>query len=67
MGGSRVNLEIKETLSPNSLISRLVLKQECRKNWPNRPESYANSIKVNLTQKSTEIFYNANKKNLLRA
>ena len=64
MGVSRVNLEVKETLSLNSSVSRLVLKQESRKSWPNPPESYTNGMKVNLTQKGTEIFYNANKKNL---
>ena len=67
MGVSRVNLEIKETLRLNSSISPLVLKQEFRKNWPNRPESYTNGIKVSLTQKGIEILYNANKKSLSRA
>ena len=60
-------MEIKETLRLNSSISRLVLKQESRKNLPNRPESYMNGINVNLTQKGTELFYDANKKNLSRA
>ena len=32
------------------------LKQESRKNWPNRPESYTNDIKVNHTQKETDVF-----------
>ena len=40
MGESRVDLEIKETLRLNSSISRLVLKQESLKNWPNPPKSY---------------------------
>ena len=66
MGASRVNLEIKETLRPNSSISSLVLKEESRKNWPNRPKSYKNCRKVNLTRKRTEIYHNANKKNLSR-
>ena len=40
MGVGRVDLEIKETVRLNSSISRLVLKQESLKNWPNRPKSY---------------------------
>ena len=33
-----------------------VLKQESQTNWPNRPESYTNDVKVNPTQKGTEKF-----------
>ena len=34
--------ERKETLRLNSLISRLVLKQESWNNWPNRPAARTN-------------------------
>ena len=53
MGPSRVR---KETLCWNSSISHLFLKQESWKNWPNCPEFYTNSIKVNSTQNGTEMF-----------
>ena len=66
MGVSRVNLEIKDTLRLNSSISRLVLKQEPRMNWSNRPGFYTNCMKIDLTQIDTEIFCNASKKNLSR-
>ena len=39
-----------ESKKPNfiySSISRLVLKQEFRKSWPNCPQSYTNDIKAN--------------------
>ena len=50
MGVCRANLREKNLMS---LLFNFAfcLEQESRKNWPNRPESYTNDIKVNHTQK----------------
>ena len=50
----------------NSSMSCLVLKQECWKNWPSRPEPYTKGIKVSTTQIGTELFHNVYKKYLSR-
>ena len=55
MGVSRAMLRKKK---PDIFTLRFCIqsRQESRKNWPDRPESYTNDIKVNPTQKSTEMF-----------
>ena len=69
---SKSRADPKEKSLASSLFNfTLVLKEESLKNWPNRPESYTNDIKVNPTQKGTDIsillfVYNSNEKNLPR-
>ena len=54
-GVSRANLR-ERNMTSLLFNSHLALKQESGKNCPNRPESYTGDMKVNPTQKGTEMF-----------